>query len=224
MNRLAGRAPCLPALHPFAAWVHNHNGLHHGFTNIKEKDPGFPPLSLHEYRSLSPRRALLYRRCRTWYGLVALRRHVGALGECCLAPTVLSQSARLSARPLPGGRLRPRPGSAVRPARPLSQGTRPSCLCWSASSSASDLELVDRLHHLSAAYPSAVPWFSAHDSPAPTYFQAQVRATPHVVFPLLFRLLMRNIMEHTAHHAIRRAALKWIVQDDRGAGARVPRR
>src|SRR5687768_3980310 len=31
MNRLAGRLCLLPALHPFAAWVHNHNGLHHGF-------------------------------------------------------------------------------------------------------------------------------------------------------------------------------------------------
>src|SRR5271156_5573899 len=69
LNRLCGRLCLLPALHPYAAWIHNHNGLHHAFTNIKEKDPGFPPLDPAEYRALPGWRRWLYRRCRTWYGL-----------------------------------------------------------------------------------------------------------------------------------------------------------
>ena len=72
MNRFAGRVALLPALHPFTSWVHNHNGLHHGFTNIKEKDPGFPPLDLEDYRALSRLRRWHYRICRTAPGLAVL--------------------------------------------------------------------------------------------------------------------------------------------------------
>jgi omega-6 fatty acid desaturase (delta-12 desaturase) len=46
-----------------------------------------------------------------------------------------------------------------------------------------------------------VPWYSERDFPCPSHFQKQVRATPHVIFPAPFRFLMRNVMEHTAHHA-----------------------
>jgi omega-6 fatty acid desaturase (delta-12 desaturase) len=46
-----------------------------------------------------------------------------------------------------------------------------------------------------------VPWYSERDRPSPSFFQAQVRATPHLVFPAPFRFLMRHVMEHTAHHA-----------------------
>src|SRR5438045_2316554 len=52
LNRLIGRVALLPSLHPYSSWTHTHNGLHHGFTNIKEKDPGFPPLSPEQYRQL----------------------------------------------------------------------------------------------------------------------------------------------------------------------------
>ena len=38
MNRLAGRISMAPAFHPVTSWVHSHNGLHHGFTNIKGKN------------------------------------------------------------------------------------------------------------------------------------------------------------------------------------------
>src|SRR5262249_13897621 len=69
LNRLLGKLCLLPALHPYTAWVHNHNGLHHAFTNWKERDPRFPPLSVDEYRSLPAFPRWVYRRQRTWYGL-----------------------------------------------------------------------------------------------------------------------------------------------------------
>jgi omega-6 fatty acid desaturase (delta-12 desaturase) len=46
-----------------------------------------------------------------------------------------------------------------------------------------------------------VAWYSELDSPSPAFFQAQLHSTPHLVFPYFVRLFMRNIMEHTAHHA-----------------------
>ena len=39
------------------------------------------------------------------------------------------------------------------------------------------------------------------DGGGPSYFQMQVRATPHLIFPAPFRWIMRHVMEHTAHHA-----------------------
>ena len=46
-----------------------------------------------------------------------------------------------------------------------------------------------------------IPWYSEKDRPSPTYFDGQVRATPHIEFATPFRGLIRHIMEHTAHHA-----------------------
>ena len=45
-----------------------------------------------------------------------------------------------------------------------------------------------------------IPWYSERDLPMPSYFEAQVKATPHVIFGAPFRWVMRHIMEHTAHH------------------------
>ncbi|WP_368412031.1 fatty acid desaturase [Synechococcus sp.] len=42
--------------------------LHHSFTNIKEKDASFAPLSPTEYNILSPIGKFSYRICRSWYG------------------------------------------------------------------------------------------------------------------------------------------------------------
>jgi omega-6 fatty acid desaturase (delta-12 desaturase) len=46
-----------------------------------------------------------------------------------------------------------------------------------------------------------IPWFSERDFPSPTYFDGQVRATPHVIMTPAFQGAIRHIMEHTAHHA-----------------------
>ena len=46
-----------------------------------------------------------------------------------------------------------------------------------------------------------VAWYSELDFPAPSYYMMQIEATPHLTFPAPFRFLMRNVMEHTAHHA-----------------------
>jgi omega-6 fatty acid desaturase (delta-12 desaturase) len=201
MNRLAGRAALLPALHPYTAWVHNHNGLHHGFTNIKERDPGFPPLSPEEYRALPGWRRWLYRRKRTWYGLGLLY--------------FLDMWVKWEVLPTAG--RAPRNRRAYRLDRLLVVGFAVAWLgllvavaggWWAAAG----LVLVGFVlpqfvwNWLIAfiifqqhTHPR-VPWYSELDLPSPSYFQAQVRATPHVHFPGPFQWLMRHIMEHTAHH------------------------
>ncbi len=203
MNRLAGRCCLSPALHPYTAWVHNHNGLHHAFTNIKEKDPGFPPLSFVEYQKLPRLQRWLYRRKRTWYGLGLLY--------------FLDMWVKWEV--LPTTRRAPRNRRAYRIDR-LSIGA--FAILWIAGLVAgAEFNLLSSLWLLLVGFVlpqftwnwligfiilqqhthPRVPWYSERDRPAPSYFQAQIRATPHLYFPAPFKWLMRHVMDHTVHHA-----------------------
>src|SRR6188768_2904762 len=48
LNAWLGRLAFLPSLHPYAAWEYSHNALHHGWTNLKGKDPVYCPRTLEE--------------------------------------------------------------------------------------------------------------------------------------------------------------------------------
>lgn len=202
MNRLAGRLSLLPALHPFTAWVHNHNGLHHAFTNVKERDPGFPPLSLTEYRALPRWHRWLQRRYRTWYGLGLLY-----FVEMWLKWEVL-----------PARHRAPRNPKAYRLDRILVGlfavawvGVLVAAAVWQGDSAVGLVLvgfvlpyavwnwLISFLILQQHTHPR-VPWYSELDSPSPSFFQAQVKATPHIYFLGPARWLMRHVMEHTAHH------------------------
>lgn len=206
MNRLAGRLCLLPSLHPYTAWTHNHNGLHHGFTNIKEKDPGFPPLNLAEYKALPAWQRFLYRQNRTWYGL-------GLLYFCdmWLKWEVWPRPDRM-----PRKRLKFNLDRLLVFAFALSWIALLVCSAlWFEEGwlGAVGLVLVGFVLPqmvwnwligfiiLQQHTHPRVPWYSEIDSPEPSFFQAQVKATPHLVFPAPFRFLMRHVMEHTAHHA-----------------------
>lgn len=203
LNRIAGRFCLMPALHPYTAWVHNHNGLHHAFTNVKEKDPGFPPLSPDEYQALPAIRRWLYRQKRTWYGLGLLY--------------FLDMWVKWEV--LPAANRAPRNRRAYRLDRLLIAVfglTWIGVLIVAAQGNwleASGLVLVGFVLPqavwnwligfiiLQQHTHPRVPWYSELDRPSPTYFQAQVRATPHLFFPAGFRWMMRHVMDHTAHHA-----------------------
>ncbi len=206
MNRLGGRICLLPALHPFAAWVHNHNGLHHGFTNIKEKDPGFPPLSVAEYRALPGWRRWIYRLSHTWYGLGVLY-----FVEMWIKWEILPRGSRA-----------PRNWRAYQIDRAIvllfAAGWIGLLVATALANDEGVLGAVGMVL-VGFALPQfiwnwfigfiifqqhthpRVPWYSDLDRPMPTYFQAQVRATPHLHFPKPYRFVLRHIMEHTAHHA-----------------------
>jgi omega-6 fatty acid desaturase (delta-12 desaturase) len=206
MNRLAGRIALLPALHPFTAWVHNHNGLHHGFTNIKEKDPGFPPLDPSEYAALNRIRRWHYRACRTGPGLAML----------------YFTDMWLKWEFLPNRRRAPRNPRQFQIDRLV---VIAFAIAWIGSLAGAALlmgegivgVIVNVLLGFVVPYGlwnwfiafmifqqhthPRIPWYSALDEPSPSYFEQHVRATPHIYFPGPLRYVMRHIMEHTAHHA-----------------------
>jgi acyl-lipid omega-6 desaturase (Delta-12 desaturase) len=203
LNRLSGRVSLLPALHPFASWVHNHNGLHHAFTNVKEKDPGFPPLSPDEYRALPAWRRWLYRRCRTWYGLGILY-----FTEMWLRWEVFPNRDRAPRNPAAFRRDRllvlafaaAWVGALVAAAEWQGESPVALVLVGFVLPQAVWNWLIGFIILQQHTHPR-VPWYSEADLPSPSYFEAQVRATPHLLFPAPFRFLMRHVMEHTAHHA-----------------------
>ena len=203
MNRLAGRVCLMPALHPYTAWVHNHNGLHHAFTNIKEKDPGFPPLSPDEYRNLSAVGRWVYRRKRTWYGLGLLY-----FLDMWVKWEVFPTAARAPRNPKMyfwdrlliaafavawvGGLVAAGRGDWVATLVLVGCGFLLPQFVWN--------WLIGFIILQQHTHPR-VAWYSELDLPSPTFYEAQVRATPHLYFPPAFRWVMRHVMDHTAHHA-----------------------
>lgn len=202
MNRLAGRFGLLPALHPLSSWVHSHNRLHHAFTNIREKDSSFPPLDLAEYRSLPAWHRWLHRRYRTWYGV----------GLYYFADIWLKWEF------LPSAAHRPKNPKAFRFDRLFVVGFVAlwlTGLAWAAHWEPLVVAwnwfigfvvpqfvwnwLIGFIIFQQHTHPK-VAWFSRLDAPSPSFFQMQVQATPYLQFPRGFRWLMRQIMEHTAHH------------------------
>jgi omega-6 fatty acid desaturase (delta-12 desaturase) len=203
MNRIVGRLCHLPALHPYTSWVHNHNGLHHGFTNLKEKDPGFPPLDLAEYRALPAGKRWLYRRYRTWYGLGLLY-----FVEMWLKWEVMPSPERAPRNPRAfrfdrllvaafafawiGGLALAALATDENPLLLVLIGFVVPQFAWN--------WLIGFIILQQHTHPR-VAWYSERDLPGPSFFEMQVRATPHLIFPAPFRFLLRNVMEHTAHHA-----------------------
>lgn len=203
LNRLIGRLCLLPALHPYTAWIHNHNALHHAFTNIKEKDPGFPPLSPNEYRELSRWQQWLYRRKRTWYGLGLLY-----FLDMWVKWEVFPNAARAPRNPRMyfwdrllvtgfgllwvGGLVVAAWGNWLAAVGLVAVGFLLPQLLWN--------WLIGFIILQQHTHPR-VAWYSELDLPCPSYYQAQVQATPHVHFPPVFSWLMRYVMDHTAHHA-----------------------
>ena len=202
MNRVAGRIAMAPSLKPVTSWIHAHNVLHHGYTNIKEKDAGFAPLSLAEYNVLSPIEKISYRVCRSWYGC----------GWLYLKEMWFKWEF------FPSAQRAPRDSKAFfvdRLQLALFVSLWFGLLIWASVVRGESIFImlpagfllpqlvscyfigfVTLQHH---THPK-VAWYSELDSKCTTFFESQMQSTPHLVFPRVLRVLMRNIMEHTAHH------------------------
>jgi omega-6 fatty acid desaturase (delta-12 desaturase) len=68
LNKTLGILAFLPTLHNFKLWEHGHNHIHHGFTNLREVDYVYKPLSPDEYVNLTGRQKRTYRLYRSVIG------------------------------------------------------------------------------------------------------------------------------------------------------------
>jgi len=209
LNRLLGRIAFLPALHPYSAWELSHNGLHHSFTNLKGRDPGYAPFSKEEFDRLPTWRRGLERLYRTWVGLALFylvenwlklemlpkpghrARMRGdrlyAIDRACVlifAATVITASAWI------GAMIRPEEQSAwLAGAGHVALAWLLPFLIWNGF-----ISFITFQQH---THPQ-VRWFDNEDEWS--FYETQVRGTVHIEFPGWLRLLLHNINEHTAHH------------------------
>lgn len=198
LNKWLGRVAFLPSLHPFAAWEYSHNALHHGFTNLRGKDPVYCPLTVTEFRALSKTQRRLERLCRSWAGMLPLylcriwwpleimpsaehRSHIDKRGTFGFDRGIvltfpIVQFALLFA--ISGGSIAASVIGVVVPFLTFN---------WL-------IGFATFQHH---THPRVI-WY--RDEKEWTFFRAQVQGTVHVEFPRWIELLLNNIMEHTAHH------------------------
>lgn len=220
LNAWLARLAFLPSLHPLAAWEYSHNTLHHGWTNLRGKDPVYCPMSLEEFRRLSPLRRRLERLYRSWPGLLPLylatiwwpleihptgehrkridkrrtftfdRRLVGAFVIVEVVVALVFAMTRAHADGLTSAST-----IALILARVASVVLLPFfTFSWL-------MAFATFQHH---THPRVI-WYS--DEAEWSFFRSQVEGTVHVVFPRWIELLLHNIMEHTAHHIDTRVPL-----------------
>jgi omega-6 fatty acid desaturase (delta-12 desaturase) len=213
LNAWLGRLSFLPSLHPYAAWEYSHNALHHGWTNLKGRDPVYCPRTTEEFRRLSPTRQRLERFFRSWIGLLPLylfeiwwrleirpneahRQHIDKRGTFVFdRRLVLAFPALQCAVVL----------LALRASGPVSTTTG-AAMCGLAV-------IVPFLtfnwligfatfqHH---THPRVI-WYD--DEQNWNFFRAQVQGSVHIIFPHWIERALHNIMEHTAHHVDTRVPL-----------------
>lgn len=203
LNRLLGRLCFMPCCHPYAAWEYAHNGLHHGYTNVRGFDPVFPPIDPSRYRQLPALRRVAERVMRSAGGVLFLY-------ACKVwVPHVLAPRKRTTLPPRVGRRFQWDRAAVV------AFVALQSSLLWLHASHAGEsfaalvllamvlpmivfLYLLAWAVHIHHTHPS-VPWFP--DCSSWSFFRGQVRCVVHMELPHCVEVFLLNIMDHTAHHA-----------------------
>jgi omega-6 fatty acid desaturase (delta-12 desaturase) len=203
LNRLLGRLVMLPAYHPYSAWCHAHNTMHHGWTNFKGRHPDFPPFTKQEFDGLPRWRRLLERFYRTpvgigpFYVLDFYVKHLLLPRPDRRPPSrvaflldrlsvLLFFVAQITAAYLLTGytpdMIFPRwfyAGFAVVAAW--------ATWIWFMGF----VSFVQHTHPRMAWYDDEEEW---------SFYHVQLRSTAHVKFPWPIERLLNNIMDHPAHH------------------------
>lgn len=203
LNQIIGRITLVIALHSSSLWELFHNQMHHGFTNIKDKDPSWSPKTLQEFQAMSRPRQWLERLYRSplgagiyyineiWLRLLVFPLMPEARGQWKkhLPDTIfvlLNLPVQLAVVLLIG--------HAVAPEKPdwllLLLGWAIPFLTWNYLSGVSVY-----LHH---THPN-IAWYNAENKTG-NFSWRIVESTTRVEYPRLIHGLFLNIMEHTAHH------------------------
>ena len=206
LNRWLGRIALLPSLHPAAAWIHSHNGMHHGWTNLRGKDPVYPPFSKAEFDNLPRWRQWVERVYRSEPGIAlfylvevwwlqemvpnAARKPRGKaittyqFDRAMVIAFAIAQMAAMSFAPAPS--LGPFWLTGL---LSIMVGVVMPFMIWNWVMAYATFQ-----HHTNPQ----VPWYDSEEEW--TAFRGQVRAGVHVRLPRIFEVALHNIMNHTAHH------------------------
>jgi len=203
LNNLLGRLAFLPSLHPFSAWEHGHNRLHHGWSNLRDKDYCYTPLSKQEFDNLPAYRQMLERIYRTVWG-VGLYYLVEIWWKHMIFPR-RADMAKMNKTIFKRDRLLVAGFTLVQVAALVYTSIYsvvPSspfllvlvAVVWPYLFWNWIMAFVTFQHH---THPS-VSWYANKDEWS--FFHGQVQGTVHITFSRPIELVFHNILEHTAHH------------------------
>jgi omega-6 fatty acid desaturase (delta-12 desaturase) len=212
LNKWLGRIAFLPSLHPYSAWEYSHNALHHGWTNLRGKDPVYCPRTLPEFRALSPMQQRLERVYRSWLGMLPLylgtiwwpleirpnaahRAHIEKRGTFAFDRALVFAFPFVQAAVMiTVGAVRGFDARAMAALCLLGLTVPFLAFTWL-------IGFATFQHH---THPRVL-WY--RDEEEWNFFRAQVQSTVHVEFPRWLDRLLNNIMQHTAHHVDTRVPL-----------------
>jgi omega-6 fatty acid desaturase (delta-12 desaturase) len=216
LNRIVGRLSNLPCYHPNSVWILFHNWRHHAFTNLKDRDYLWVPLSKAEYdrrgrfgRALARfyRTSLgvgIYYLCAIWFGkmisprraTVQKMRRVYIVDCFWVLGFLLAQLAVLAIGAAGPGAFAMRVLLAI--ALPF------LIYCW----------MVGFVSFLNHTHP-AVPWFARREEWS--FYVGQVNCTVHMVVPRWMIFFFTDLGQHGVHHIEPRIPFRKL----RRAGARI---
>ncbi|MEA2707683.1 MAG: hypothetical protein QOF78_284 [Phycisphaerales bacterium] len=213
LNKIIGRVAMLPSWHAYAVWDYGHNGLHHGWTNLRTRDHVWIPLTKDEYDALPSYRQWLERSYRTWWGVgmyyfvvmwlvfgmirakvknVARNRLFWAdrFSVLAFAITQVVVALVLTNRTGLGS------NSLLVGAALVMLSVIGPFIAWNWL-----MGFLIFQHH---THPK-VPWYGNEDDWS--FYAGQVQSVVHIEMPRPIELVLHNIMEHTAHHVDTRIPL-----------------
>jgi omega-6 fatty acid desaturase (delta-12 desaturase) len=187
LNLGIGRIAFLPTLTPYSTWELSHNLTHHVYTNLKQVDYVWRPLSKSEYDALPEWRRRLERVYRHPVGL-ALYYPLEIWWKRLLFPSgkriyTVDSAICVAVFLLVFGMVAPSGLAAILLAMAWPFAVWNWLMSWAL--------LAQHTH-------PDVPWFD--DEREWRAAQAQTRVTVHVNAPRPLNFMLHRIMEHTAHH------------------------
>lgn len=213
LNAIIARSCFVPAWHNYTGWVHAHNHVHHGWTNLRTKDYVWAPITKSEYDQLSPWKQWRVRFYRSALGFALYYLVEINFKKICM----LQQEVRKT---------------KVRRMWMLDNVFltvaifAQACLwIWLAHVFAKDVStvwlltfamivpsiftnyLVGFTTYLQHTHPS-IPWFD--NKSEWTFYIGQIRGTTHTHLPYKMNSLFHNVMDHTAHHVDPRIPLYYL--------------
>jgi omega-6 fatty acid desaturase (delta-12 desaturase) len=203
LNDLLGRLAMLPALHPYTAWRHAHNTLHHGGTCLKGQHPDFTPLSKREFDALPPWRQRLERFYRTPAG-VGVAYVTEFYRRYLLFPSRAHQPVHKTRFHLDRLLVLAFFGLQFAAAYALADRIDPAPLTrvWHAFAVCAVpwaiwiyfmgvASFVQHTHPRTAWYDDAEEW---------RFYHVQLRSSTHMVLAWPLGAMLHHIMDHPAHH------------------------
>jgi acyl-lipid omega-6 desaturase (Delta-12 desaturase) len=203
LNATIARCCFVPAWHSYTGWVHAHNHVHHGWTNLRTKDYVWAPITKCEYDQLSPWNQWRVRLYRSILGFALYYLfEINFKKICLLQPEVRNKKVR---------RMWILDNLLLMSAL-IAQA---SLWVWLAHAIAKDVSwlwlimfavvvpgvftnyLIGFTTYLQHTHPS-IPWFDSKSEW--TFYIGQVRGTTHTHLPYKINWLFHNVMDHLAHH------------------------